>query len=88
MSDSELNHAAKCEEFENLFKTLLARFESLEHVLIGQYGVKPGEWQRIFSDFADSLVIAHVDAIDFMQDQANLNRMYLDHIEHKAEFKG
>lgn len=84
MSNPEL----KREEFEELFKTLLARFESLEHVLIGKYGVKSGEWQRNFSDFADSLVIAHVDAIDFMEDQANLIRMYLDHIEQTRKLEG
>ena len=80
MGEFDPENSASWEDFQEKFQTLLACFSGLEHVLISQYGLKPGDWQRNFSLFLGCFDAAGGEAVDHMQTQEGLRDMYLEHI--------
>ncbi len=81
MSDQDSDEFPSWEEFQDELTLLRAQFEGLEHILIGQYQLQPGNWQRnfrMFLGFFDSSV-DHV--LDHMRTQQGVMQMYLEHIE-------
>jgi len=80
MRESDLENSVSWEDFQERFQTLLTCFSGLEHVLISQYGLKPGDWQRNFSLFFVCFDTAVREAVDHMQTQEGLRDVYLEHI--------
>jgi len=80
MGEPDSENSASWQDFQTQFQNLRAFFTGLEHVLIAQYGVQPGDWQRNFSLFLDCFDTAAREAVDHMQAQEGLRDMYLEHI--------
>lgn len=81
MCEPDAEDSASWADFQAEFQTLRAFFTGLEHVLISQYGLQPGDWQRNFSLFLGCFDTAVREAVDHMQIQEGLCDTYLEHIE-------
>lgn len=80
MREPDAEDSVSWEDFQANFQNLRAFFTGLEHVLIGQYGVEPGDWQRNFSLFLGCFDTAVRESVDHMQLQEGLRDTYLEHI--------
>ena len=87
MREPKLGMSSSWQEFQEEFELLRALFDGLEHVLIGQYGVKPGEWQRNFSAFADFFEITVGDAVGHIRTQADILEIFQNHNKEAATLK-
>ncbi len=81
MHDSEDPESMTWEDFQEDFQCLRSLFDGLEHVLIHQYSVKPGNWQRNFHTFGKFFDHVTDRALYQIRKQQDMSNLYLEHIE-------
>ena len=85
MREPKLGASESWEDFQEEFEILMALFAGLEHVLIGQYNLKPGDWQQHFKGFEEFFILATEGAVSHIRMQESLLAIVQDN---QSKLKG